>query len=382
MQPEHFGEKNVINKTMKSPWKSRASLVGAATLFAAVAGCGGGGTPDTAVVGNSAGNTAENSSAVTTGADGQLTGAGATFPYPLYSKWFDTYNKNKGVRINYQSVGSGAGIQQLKNQTVNFGASDAPLNDEDLKKMPAPVVHIPTVAGAVAVIYNLQEVPKLRLDGQTLAGMFLGQIKRWNDPKIAALNPGASLPNRAVTVTHRSDGSGTSYIFTNYLKAVSPEWSSQVGAGKSVEWPVGIGGKGNDGVAAVVKQTAGAIGYAELAYAIENKIAYAALRNKAGQFVEPSVASTIAAAEGASAAMQKDVRTPIVNEPGAKAYPIAGFTYILVYKKQQDAAKGKVLTEFLNWAMTDGQGMAEPLLYAPLPASVAKLNQTTIQSIQ
>jgi phosphate transport system substrate-binding protein len=368
---------------MKINWKSRASLLGTATLFAALAGCGGG-AQDTGGAGNGTDNAAGNSTsaAPAEGASGQLTGAGATFPYPLYSKWFDTYNKDKGVRINYQSVGSGAGIQQLKNQTVNFGASDAPLSDEDLKEMPSPVVHIPTVAGAVAVIYNLKEVPKLRLDGPTLAGMFLGQITRWNDPKVAALNPGTTLPNRAVTVARRSDSSGTSYIFTNYLKAVSPQWSSKVGAGKSVEWPVGLGGKGNDGVAAAVQQTPGAIGYAELAYAIENKIAYAALRNKSGQFVEPSVASTVAAAEGAVSAMQKDVRTPIVNEPGAKAYPIAGFTYILAYKKQQDAAKGKALTEFLNWAMTDGQAMAEPLLYAPLPSSIATLNQKTIQTIQ
>jgi phosphate transport system substrate-binding protein len=311
-----------------------------------------------------------------------LTGAGATFPYPIYSKWFSVYAQ-KGVQINYQAIGSGGGIQQLKNGTVDFGASDAPLTNGDMKEMPGAVVHIPTVAGAVAVVYN--GLPKgLKLSGPVLAGIFLGQITRWNDAKIAALNPGVSLPNRAVSVAHRADGSGTSYIFTSYLKAVSPAWASQVGAGKAVNWPTGQGGKGNDGVASIVKQTPGGIGYVELAYAVQNHLPYAALKNKAGQFVLPSVGGVTAAAQASAKALQRDVRSPIVNASGAKSYPISGFTFILVYKNQSDKDKGKTLVTFLKWAIsgTGGQKLAPGLLYAPLPRSIATIDAAKLRTVK
>lgn len=312
-----------------------------------------------------------------------LTGAGATFPYPLYSKWFDTYSKATGIQINYQAIGSGGGIQQLKNGTVDFGASDAPLSYAEMQTMPGQVVHIPTVAGAVAVAYNLPGVGTgLKLTPDVLAGIFMGDIKKWNDAAIAGANPGVRLPNQAITVAHRSDGSGTSYIFTNYLKAISPTWARQVGAGKSVNWPTGVGGKGNDGVAAIVKQSPGGIGYVELAYAEHNAIPYAALRNRSGNFVLPSVASTVAAAVGASGAMQRDVRVSIVNSSGANAYPIAGFTYILFYKNPKDAGKGKILWQFLNWAVHQGQYDASKLLYAPLPRAVVRINESALRAIR
>ena len=312
-----------------------------------------------------------------------LNGAGATFPYPLYSKWFAEFGlAHSDVRINYQSIGSGGGIRQLKAGTVDFGASDAPLSDEEMKEMPGAVVHIPTVAGAVVLAYNLPNVPKgLRLDADIVAGMFLGEVTRWNDPKIIKLNPRLQLPNRPVTIVHRSDGSGTSHIFTSYLAAVSPTWKTKVGSGKSVNWPVGIGGKGNEGVAGVVKETQGGIGYVELAYAEQNKLAYAYIRNKAGYFIEPTIASTTAAASGAAEAMKKDVRVCIVNASGRFAYPIAGFTYILVYQNQADTTKGKAVVDFLRWAIRDGQQHAEALLYAKLPESIVKLNEAALKTI-
>jgi phosphate transport system substrate-binding protein len=312
-----------------------------------------------------------------------LTGAGATFPYPLYSKWFDAYNRATGVRINYQSIGSGGGIQQLKNGTVDFGATDAPLSNAEMKTMPGSVVHIPTVAGAVAIVYNVRGMGTgLRLDGATLGNIYLGRIRRWNDPAIAALNPGKNLPSQSIAVAHRSDGSGTTNIFTNYLKAVSPSWRQSVGSGKSVDWPTGIGGRGNDGVAGIVKQTPGGIGYVELAYATQNRLPYAAMRNRSGQFVLPSVAAVNAAAVGASKAMQRDVRVSIVNAPGAKTYPISGFTYLLVYKNQRNKAKWAAMSKFLTWSMGPGQRYAAPLLYAPLPRSVVRINQTKLRGIK
>ncbi len=315
-------------------------------------------------------------------AETNLTGAGATFPYPLYSKWFDVYQKATGVRINYQSIGSGGGIQQLKNGTVDFGASDAPLSDEEMKDMPGPVVHIPTAAGAVAVVYNLPGIARgLRLSGEVIANIFLGGVTRWNDRAIAALNPGVELPDVAIAVAHRSDGSGTTYIFTHYLAAVSKPWAERAGAGKSVNWPVGLGGKGNEGVAGIVKQTPGAIGYVELAYATQNHLAYAAVRNRAGAFVKPSLASTTAAVAGSVAAIQRDVRTSIVNAAGKSSYPIAGLTYILVYRQQRDREKGRVVAQFLRWAVTDGQEYTAPLLYAPLPPAVVAVNNGAISTI-
>jgi len=312
-----------------------------------------------------------------------LNGAGATFPYPIYSKWFDVYGqKAHGARINYQSIGSGGGIKQLQAGTVDFGASDAPLSDEEMKTMPAPVVHLPTVAGAVAVAYNLPGVAKgLKLTPDAVSKIFLGEITKWNDREIAGANPGLRLPNMPITVVHRSDGSGTTYIFTHYLAAVSHTWATKVGVGKSVNWPVGLGGKGSEGVSGLLNQAPGAIGYVELAYALQSKLPYAFIRNKSGAFVEPTIASTTAAAAGAVAAMKKDVRVSIVNAAGRGAYPIAGFTYILVYKSQADKAKGTTLVNFLRWAMHEGQGYASALVYAPLPKEVVRMNEAAMKSI-
>ena len=311
-----------------------------------------------------------------------LTAAGATFPYPIYSKWFDMYEQAHGVKINYQSIGSGGGIQQLTAKTIDFGASDAPLSDDETKKMPGAVVHIPTVAGADVVTYNVPGVTTgLKLTGDAIAGIFLGTIKKWNDPAIKKANPDVKLPDTAISVAHRSDGSGTTYIFTHYLAAVSSEWKSQVGAGKSVNWPVGIGGKGNEGVAGVVKQTPGSVGYIELAYAVQNKLPYADVKNSTGEFITPTTDSTTAAANGGVEAMKKDIRTVIVNSPEKGAYPIAGFTYVLLYQDQADAAKGKAIVDFLNWAMTEGQKECAALYYAPLPAGVVALNQAALKTI-
>jgi len=310
-----------------------------------------------------------------------LTGAGATFPYPLYSKWFDVYGE-KGDRINYQSIGSGGGIKQLQAGTVDFGASDAPLSDEEMKAMPGPVAHIPTAAGSVAIIYNVPGVKNgLHLTGSVLAGIFLGEITKWNDKRITALNPKVKLPATPIIVARRSDGSGTTYIFTDYLATVSKTWENKVGRGKSVNWPVGLGGKGSEGVSGVVKQMPGAIGYVELAYALHNDMTYASLKNKHGAYVAPSLASTTAAAAGAIAAMKKDIRVSIVNADGKDSYPIAGFTYILLLKKQADRIKGESLVNFLWWAIHDGQAYAEKLVYAPLPKEVVQLNETALKTI-
>ncbi len=305
-----------------------------------------------------------------------LTGAGATFPYPIYSRWFSDYAAKTGVKINYQSIGSGGGIRQLSEQTVDFGATDAPMSDAELAKAKGGVVmHIPTVLGAVVVTYNVPELTKpLRLDGPTLADVFLGKITRWNDPRIAALNAGTRLPATDILVVHRSDGSGTSYVFTDYLAAVSPQWSTKPGKGKEVQWPVGLGGKGNEGVAGQIKQLPGSIGYVELAYAKQNRLAYADIRNAQGQFVTPTIDAVTMAAAGASAKLpaNTDYRVSIVNATGKGAYPISSFTWLLVYKQQSDAAKSKKLTDFVKWALTDGEKSAATLDYAPLPASMAR----------
>ena len=369
-------------KLMTSSWQM--AFCGAALATIALAGCGGGSSTDKGTATTDGGNTMSTGTTDNASTRGlKLTGAGATFPYPIYSKWFDSYNQKTGTQINYQSIGSGAGIKQLKSETVDFGASDVALSDKDLKEMPREVAQIPTVAGAVAIVYNVPQVKaKIKLSGPVLAEIYLGAITKWNDAKIAALNAGAALPDTAITVAHRSDGSGTSNIFTSYLKAVSPQWATKVGAGKSVAWPAGVGGKGNDGVASVVKSTKGGIGYVELAYAEQNKMSYAAMRNASGQFVEPTVDATVAAAQGGVAGLQKDIRTPIVNAPGAASYPIAGYTYILAYKQAKDAAKGKAIAAFLKWAMEDGQASAKDLLYAPLPKEVVALNEKTIESLK
>jgi phosphate transport system substrate-binding protein len=298
-----------------------------------------------------------------------INGAGATFPYPIYSKWFDEYVKvDPSVRFNYQSIGSGGGQKQILAQTVDFGASDGPMSDENLGKAPGKILHIPTVAGAVVLTYNLPGNPALKLDGDTIGGIFLGQIKKWNDPKLTALNPGTKLPDQEIVVVHRSDGSGTTFIFTDYLSKVSGEWKEKVGNNTSVNWPAGIGGKGNEGVSGQVKQTPGAIGYVELIYATQNKMPYAEVKNSAGEFVKPSLESITAAL--ATGDIPEDFRFSITNAPGKDAYPICGATWLLVYEQQKDAAKGKKLVEFLKWAAKDGEKMAKDLQYAPLPDSL------------
>jgi phosphate transport system substrate-binding protein len=298
-----------------------------------------------------------------------VNGAGATFPFPLYSKWFAEYNKlHPELRFNYQSIGSGGGIQQITNGTVDFGASDAPMTDAELARAPQ-VVHVPTVLGAVVVTYNAP-VPALRLTPELIAGIFLGRIQKWDDPAIAAVNPGVKLPSSPFVVVHRSDGSGTTAIFTDYLAKTSPEWKQTVGAGQSVRWPAGLGAKGNEGVTGLVKQTPGAVGYVELAYANQNHLAMAELRNHDGVFVKPTLASTSAAAAGV--AMPDDFRVSITDAPGKEAWPIASFTYLLVPRDQKDPARGAALLRFLWWAVHDGQRLASPLDYASLPAPVVE----------
>ncbi|HEX5408433.1 MAG TPA: phosphate ABC transporter substrate-binding protein PstS [Gemmatimonadaceae bacterium] len=307
-----------------------------------------------------------------------LTGAGATFPYPIYSKWFADYARQSGVKINYQSIGSGGGIRQLSEGTVDFGASDAPMTDAELKAAKGPVMHFPTVIGAVAVTYNLPALrAPLRLTGGVLAGIFLGQIRKWNDSRITAINPGVALPATDILVAHRSDGSGTTYIFSDFLSTVSHDWSQGPGRGKELSWPVGIGAKGNEGVAGQVKQTPGAVGYVELAYARQNSLPTAAVQNASGAYVEPSVESATAAAAGVATRLpaNTDYRVSIVNAPGAGAYPIASFTWLLVYRGQADSAKAALLKTFLHWYLTTGEQSAASLDYAPLPpAMIQRLN--------
>jgi phosphate transport system substrate-binding protein len=296
-----------------------------------------------------------------------INGAGATFPFPLYSKWFSEYNKlHPDLKFNYQSIGSGGGIKQITEKTVDFGASDAPMSDEELAKAPG-IMHIPTVAGAVVIVYN-GAPDGLKLKGEVVADIFHGKITKWNDPRIAAANPGMKLPDSAIAVAHRSDGSGTTAVFTNYLAKVSPDWKKSVGEGKSVKFPSGVGGKGNEGVTGIVKSTPGAIGYVELAYAKQNKLAMASIENAAGEFIAPSVEATSLAALGAE--LPADFRGSITGAKGKGAYPIASFTYLLVYRDQVEEKKGEALLGFLWWSMHDGQKLAPPLDYAPLPEAV------------
>ncbi len=307
-----------------------------------------------------------------------INGAGATFPYPIYSKWFDEYAKiDPSVRFNYQSIGSGGGQTQIAAQTVDFGASDGPMSDENLAKAPAKILHLPTVAGAVVVTYNLPGNPLLKLDGSTLAGIFLGKITKWSDKSIAALNPGLKLPASDLVVVHRSDGSGTSHIFTDYLSSVSKAWETRVGRNTSVKWPVGLGAKGNEGVAGQVKQLPGTIGYVELAYARQNKLPSAQIKNSSAKFIAASVESVTEALSAAT--VPGDFRFSMVNPSGANAYPIAGATWLLVYEQQKDQAKGQKLVEFLKWALTKGETMAASLDYAPLPKA---LQQRVLEKIK
>lgn len=313
-----------------------------------------------------------------------INGAGATFPYPVYSKWFSEYAKiDPSVKFNYQSIGSGGGIKQTLAQTVDFGASDKFLTDEELKNAPAKLLHIPTVMGAVVLSYNIPGIAKgIKLSAENVADIFLGKIVKWNDPKIVKDNPTLQLPNKSIIVVHRSDGSGTTAIFTDYLSSVSAEWKQKVGMGSSVKWPLGLGGKGNEGVAGQIKSTAYTIGYVELAYASENKLAYANIKNRAGSFVEPTILSTTAAAKGAAKNMPADFRISLVNQPGKDAYPIVGFTWLLVYEQSKDSLKGKKIAEFLKWQLKHGQKMAAALMYAPLPENVVKMVEKTISKVR
>jgi len=316
-------------------------------------------------------------------AEVKLQGAGASFPNPLYQKWFSEYNKiTPNAKFDYQSIGSGGGIKQITAKTVDFGGSDAPMKDDELKAAPAEILHIPTVLGAVVVTYNLPNVQtELKMTSEQLAGIFLGTIKKWNDPVITAANPGVTFPPNDITVVHRSDASGTTFVWTDYLSKVSPEWKDKVNAGVSVNWPVGVGAKGNEGVTGQVKSTPYSIGYVELIYADQNKLPYAVVKNSAGEFVKPSLESITAAAAGASGQIPDDLRVSITNSPGKDAYPISSFTYFLVYKNQDDATKGKALVNFLWWALHDGEGMAKPLLYAPLPPEVVSRAEAKIKTI-
>jgi phosphate transport system substrate-binding protein len=316
-----------------------------------------------------------------------LNGAGATFPYPIYSKWFSEYHKlHSDVQINYQSIGSGGGIRQVTEATVEFGASDMPMTDEQLKeaegKLKTKVLNIPTVLGAVVPVYNIPGVGgEIKFTPEVLAGIFLGHITNWNDKAIAAANPDVKLPSQDIVVVHRSDGSGTTFIFTDYLSKVSSDWKNQVGSGTSVKWPKGLGGKGNEGVAGSIRQLAGSVGYVELIYAVQNKIPYGSVKNAAGNFVKASLEGVTAAAASAPK-MPADFRVSITNAPGKDAYPISSFTWLLIPAQSKDPAKGKILSDFLSWMVGDGQTMTSALSYAPLPENVAAKVKEAIKQVK
>jgi len=348
------------------------NLMAIVAALALTAACGGGGggpvkPPEDAAAGLS-----------------QINGAGATFPNPIYSKWFSDYNKlHANVRINYQPIGSGGGIRQLSERTVFFGASDQPMTDEMLAKAPGPVLHFPTVLGAVVPAYNVEGVDaQIKFTGPIIADIFLGKITKWNDPALTKINPGVKLPSTAITVVHRSDGSGTTFVFADYLSKVSPEWKEKVGASSSLKWPVGVGGKGNEGVSGLVKQTPASIGYIELVYALQNQISYGAVQNQSGEFVKPEVKSVTAAAAGAMATMPKDFRVSITDSPGAGAYPISSFTWILLYESPDDKSSAAAMSEFMKWALTDGQKMAADLGYAPLPDALVPMELEQLKRIK
>jgi phosphate transport system substrate-binding protein len=314
----------------------------------------------------------------------QINGAGATFPFPIYSKWFSEYNKlHPEVQINYQSIGSGGGIRQLTNQTVFFGATDGPMTTEQMQQAGGKVLHLPTVLGGVVPVYNIPGVDaQLKFSGKVLADIILGKVAKWNDPAIAALNPGVKLPGTDITVCHRSDGSGTTYIFVDYLSKVSPDFKKTVGVATAVNWPVGVGGKGNEGVAGLVKQTPGAIGYVELIYALQNKIDYGSVQNMAGEFVRASVESVTAAAAAAARAMPTDFRVSITNAPGQGVYPISSFTWLLFYENPSDKQRAKIMKDFTRWALTDGQKFAPELGYSALPENIVKLELQALERIK
>jgi phosphate transport system substrate-binding protein len=314
----------------------------------------------------------------------KINGAGATFPYPIYSKWFSEYNKLKpNVEINYQSIGSGGGIRQITNGTVFFGATDGPMTQEQLLAAPGRIMHLPTVLGADVPVYNIPGVDAdLKFTGPLLADIFLGKVTKWNDQALTKLNPGVQLPATDITVVHRSDGSGTTYIWVDYLAKVSPEWKQKVGVATSVNWPTGVGGKGNEGVAGLVRQTPGSIGYVELIYALQSKIRYGSVQNMAGEFVQANVQSVTAAAAAAAANMPKDFRVSITNAPGKGVYPVASFTWLLLYENPKDKQQARIFIDFLKWMLTDGQKFAAELGYAPLPDAVVKMELDTLAKIK
>ncbi|HEV2386653.1 MAG TPA: phosphate ABC transporter substrate-binding protein PstS [Candidatus Acidoferrales bacterium] len=313
-----------------------------------------------------------------------INAAGATFPYPIYSLWFDEYHKlHPNIQINYASIGSGGGIQQMKSRTVDFGASDMPLNDQLLSTFDFKIIQFPTVLGAVVPSYNIPSVnQELKFTPKALADIYLGKVTKWNDPEIAGPNPGVRLPANDIVVVHRSDGSGTTFVWTDYLSKVSPEWKSRVGSSTSVRWPVGLGGKGNEGVAGLVQQTPNAIGYVELIYALQNKMGYGVVQNAAGKFVKASLATVTSAAAGASVKMRQDVRVSITDAPGADSYPICSFTYLLIPEQITDPVKRTAIRDFLRWMLTAGQSKVEALNYAPLPKPVVAIEEQLIAMVR
>jgi len=356
------------SRRMRRPLSVVLALLATATLVA----CGG----------SDAKSGADAAPAVTSGG-ADLTGAGATFPNPLYTKWFDSYARTASVKINYQSIGSGGGIRQFTQGTVDFGASDGPMTDEQLREVGGPVLHVPTVLGAVVITYNLPSISApLVFDAATIADIYLGKLTKWNDPRIAALNAGVKLPDVDIIVVHRSDGSGTSFVFTDYLGKVSAEWKTKVGVATSVAWPIGLGGKGNEGVTQQVKQTEGAIGYVELVYATENTLPVSRIKNASGAIVEPSLKAVSAAAASASMGPDSDFRVSITNAPGADAYPIASFTWLLVHPDKLSDDKGRKLKAFLDWMLTpEAQRMAADLQYAPLPVPLIETLQARLAKL-
>jgi phosphate transport system substrate-binding protein len=352
---------------MLKPLRSRLAL---ALTIAVSSACGGGGAQPEATP-------------APAGQAVQINGAGATFPYPIYSKWFSEYNTlHPDVRINYQSIGSGGGIRQLLNQTVFFGATDGPMTDEQLKSAPGPILHLPMVLGAVVPIYNVPGVgTELKFTGSVLADMYLGKLKKWNDPAIGKLNPGVTLPATDITIVHRSDGSGTTYIFVDYLSKVSAEFKTKVGVNTSVNWPVGVGGKGNEGVSGLVTQTPGSLGYVELIFASQNKISYGSVENAAGEAVKATTESVSKAAAVAAASMPADFRVSITNAEGPGVYPISSFTWLLVYQQPSDKTSGRALVNFVRWALSDGQKYCVDLGYAPLPSSVVMREMSALDTI-
>ncbi len=329
--------------------------------------------------GNSSTNASDSNSSAN---KNEIIGAGATFPYPFYSKIFDVYNQEKGIKVNYQSIGSGGGIKQLQNKTVDFGASDAPMSDEELGKSPSMIVHVPSCLGAVIITYNLPGDPALKFTPEVLAGIFLGKITKWNDPAIIGINSGVKLPDLPISVIHRSDGSGTTYIFSDYLSKVNGDWNTKPGKGKSLDWPVGLGAKGNEGVSGLVKQTPGSIGYVELVYALQNKMPAASLKNKSGNFIGATLQSTSAAA---AIDLPSDMRISLTNTDAADGYPICSFTYLLVYKNQsyskRTEASAKATIDLINYVIHEGQKYAEHLGYAPLPDPAVKKAEDILKSV-